>query len=440
MLKKEVPGFFKARREALLRAHPGAAFILPAAPEVIRNPDVHYPYRQESGFYYLSGFEEPQSWLVVAPNKNSPGTSRMILFVRHNDPEKEIWEGARYGTEGAARVFGADATYLFDDFSNKLPELLQDCERIFYRFGHSAENDRVVFGALEPFRRGLDRAGKIMPALQDPSEALGEMRLFKSAEEAALLRRACEISALAHKTAMKEVRPGMNEYEIEALIDYSFRRQGCGRVGYSSIVAGGKNATCLHYHSNNERLRDGDLLLIDAGGEYDYYTADISRTFPIGRGFSDAQATVYDLVLRAQKEALAVAKPGALLPDIHHRATEVLVDGLLSLGLLKGKTEEIIRTGEHRRFYPHGTSHWLGMDVHDVGLYRKNSEPRPLEPGMCFTIEPGLYFQSNDRDVPEKFRNIGVRIEDDILITANGCENLTIGAPKERAEIEALRS
>jgi Xaa-Pro aminopeptidase len=265
------------------------------------------------------------------------------------------------------------------------------------------------------------------------------MRLFKTTEEAALLRKACQITALAHKAAMTEVRPGMNEFEVEALIDYSFRKNGCQRVGYGSIVAGGKNAACLHYRANNEVLRDGDLLLIDAGGEYDYYTSDITRTFPVGKTFSKAQATAYDLVLKAQKSCIDMAKPGAKMPDIHRHACEVITEGLLSLGLLKGSKDELVKTDQFKRFYPHGTGHWLGMDVHDVGLYTKDGSPRKVEPGMCFTIEPGFYVQPADAEMAGEFKGIGIRIEDDILITANGCEILTKDAPKERAEIEALR-
>jgi Xaa-Pro aminopeptidase len=268
------------------------------------------------------------------------------------------------------------------------------------------------------------------------------MRLFKSPEEVEIMRRAAKISAAAHKTVMQHVRPGMNEAEIEALIDYEFRRNGCRRTGYGSIVAGGRNATCLHYVSNNEPLRDGDLLLIDAGGEVDYYTADITRTFPVGRQFSPAQAKVYDLVIQSQLECLAMTKPGVTLPQIHQRACEVLTEGMLSLGLLQGKRDELIKAGAHKRFYPHNTSHYLGMDVHDVGLYRVNAqseEPRKLEAGMVFTIEPGFYVQPGDRDAPSEYANIGIRIEDNVLITSSGCENLTSDAPKLRTEIEALR-
>jgi Xaa-Pro aminopeptidase len=438
MLPRKIPAWFKKRRDALMKAHPGAAFVFPSAEEALRNPDVHHPFRQESNFFYLSAFEEPESVLVLAPSKT--GLYKTILFVRRRDAEKEMWEGERYGVDGALSVFGADEAYEIDELDRKLPSLLGASEKTFYRVGLNQHHDRAILGALESVRRSQGRSGKALMPIADPNEVIGEMRLFKSPEEVESLRRACQITAIAHKAAMKEVRVGMNEYEVEALMDYSFRRNGCARVGYGSIVAGGKNATCLHYRSNNEPLREGDLLLIDAGGEFEYYTSDITRTFPVGRQFSKSQAQIYDLVLKAQKEAVAMSRPGAKLPEIHKHCANVMTEGLLSLGLMKGKRDEIVSNAGFKRFFPHGTSHWLGMDVHDVGLYLKNGEPRALEPGMVFTIEPGLYFQPTDTDVPEAYRHIGIRIEDDILITPEGCDNLTKDAPKERAEIESLRA
>lgn len=430
---------FQKRRESLVSAQPGTVFIFPANLEMLRNPDVYYPHRQESNFYYLSGFEEPESWLVIAPKASGLGNHKMILFVRPRDPEKELWDGPRYGVEGALSVFGADEAYTLDQFPKKLLELIQGAEQIGYRVGTAEARDRVVLGVLEDMRRNQGRAGKSVLPIYDPLETVAELRLYKSPEEIALLRKACEISATAHVAAMKEVRPGMNEYEIEALIDYTFRKNGCARVGYGSIVAGGKNATCLHYNKNNEALQDAQLLLVDAGGEYGYYTADITRTFPIGRGFTPEQAQLYDLVLKAQKEVIQIAKPGLLWTALHKKACEVLVDGLLSLGFLKGKAEDILKSGEFRKYYPHGTGHWLGMDVHDAGLYTKNGEYRKLTAGMVFTVEPGLYVQPSDISVPEKYRGIGIRIEDNILVTPSGVENLTDRAPKERADLEHIK-
>jgi Xaa-Pro aminopeptidase len=440
MLLSHVPAHFKARRDALMKANPGATFLFPSSKEILRNPDVHFGFRQESNFFYLTSFEEPEAFLVLSPAADKASGYRMTLFVRRRDAEKEMWEGERHGTEGAVKVFGADEAFPIDELSRRLPDLLKGSDKVFYRIGQDEEADRHVLGALETYRRSQGRSGKSLAPIADPNEVIGEMRMFKSPAEADLMRKACVVTAESHKAAMQEVRPGWNEAEVEALIDYNMRRKGCQRMGYGSIVAGGKNATCLHYRSNNEELKDGDLLLIDAGGEHDYYTSDITRTFPVGRKFTDAQAKLYDLTLKAQLAAIAMAKPGATLPGIHRRVCEILVEGLVQLGLLKGKVDDIIKTGGHRRFYPHNTSHWLGMDVHDVGLYTIKGEPRPLEPGMVFTIEPGLYVQPTDMDAPAEYRNIGIRIEDDILITATGCEVLTQDVPKERADIEQLRA
>lgn len=377
--------------------------------------------------------------MVLAPPAKGSSSPRMILFVAPRDPEKEMWEGERYGVEGAEAVFGADEAYTVSEFDKKLPEILLGSERVFYRLGLNPDMDRRVTTVLEAYRMSQGRTGKAMIPIQDPHLPVGEMRLFKDQAEIELVRKGCKITALGHRELMKQIRSGMNECELEALIDYQFRKEGCARLGYGSIVAGGKNAACLHYRFNNDTLRDGELVLVDAGGEYGYYSADITRTFPIGKRFSAGQAKAYDLVLKAQKSAIAMAKPGAKLPDIHKHICEVMIDGLLSLGLLTGKPAEILSSGEYRRFYPHNTSHWLGLDVHDAGLYYIDGTPRSLEPGMVFTIEPGFYVQPSDRETPAEYRNIGIRIEDDILITANGCENLTALAPKEREEIEALR-
>ncbi len=433
MLRRQIPGFFKARREKLMKDHPGAAFIFPAAPEVLRNPDVHFPFRQESSFFYLTAFEEPESCLLLT------ASGRTILFVRERDPEKEMWEGERYGTQGALDTFSVHEAYSIHDLDKKLPELLKGSEKVYYRLGEETM-DRKILAALETYRRSQGRSGKALVPVLDPNEAVGEMRLFKSPEEAEFLRKAGKISAHAHTVAMKAARPGMNEFEVEALIDYELRKGGCQRVGYGSIVAGGKNATCLHYRSNNEVLKDGDLLLIDAGGEFEYYTADITRTFPVGKTFSPAQIKIYDLVLKSQMDAIAMAKPGTTMVDIHKKVCDVLTEGLLSLGLLSGKREDLVKDGGFRRFFPHGTGHWLGMDVHDVGLYKHGEEPRKLEVGMCFTIEPGLYIQPWDKEAAAEYNGIGIRIEDDILITANGCEILTRDVPKTRADIEKLKA
>ena len=438
MLTK-LPTYFKARRDRLMGDHPGSVFIFPSHPDHIRNSDVHHPFRQDSSLYYLSGFDEPESCLVLAPNSSKPGTYRMILFVLPRDPEKEMWDGPRYGFEGAQQVFGADEVYPISELNQKLSQFLQGADRVFYHLGFQQEMDHKVIAAVEAHRRSMGRTGGGLLPIEDSLQKVGEMRLFKSEEELSLLRRACEITANAHRVVMSEIKPGMNEGEVEALIDYLMRKEGCQRLGYGSIVAGGRNATCLHYRSNNEVLKEGQLLLIDAGGEYQYYTSDITRTFPISKKFTKAQANAYDLVLKAQKAAISMASPGVSLPQIHKVVCQEIIHGLLSLGLLKGNPDEILKKGEFRRFYPHSTSHWLGMDVHDLGLYMTNGEPRVLKPGMVFTIEPGFYVQPSDQQVPEEYRDIGIRIEDDILVTFNGNEILTRAAPKEREEIEALR-
>lgn len=441
MLLNTVPGFFKSRRDSVMKKtqSEGAAFLFPAAREVLRNPDVTYPFRQESNFFYLTGFEEPEAWLLLVPGSSQGQAYRTILFVRHRDPVMEIWEGERYGTEGALKVFDVDEAYTIDTFKKKLPELLKGVDQLYYRTHLDEAHDRTVMEALESYRRSYGRSGRPFLPVADPNTHLAEMRLFKQPEEIQAMKRACTITADTHTAVMKEIHPGMNEYELEAFVEYQFRKQGSQRVGYGSIVAGGKNACCLHYRANNEILKDGDLLLLDAGAEFNYYTSDVTRTFPVGRGFSKNQAKIYDLVLKSQLECIAMARPGTTMAAIHRHASEVLVEGALSLGLMKGKVDELITSGKVKRLYPHGTGHWLGMDVHDIGLYLIDGEPRKLEAGMMFTIEPGFYVQPDDVDSAEEYRGIGIRIEDDILVTANGCEVMTAGTPKTREEIEALK-
>jgi len=440
MLLSKIPSYFKARREQVMKANPNAIFVLPSHPDFIRNSDVNHPYRQDSNFFYLSGFDEPESVLVLAPAPSVPQGYKTVLFVRRRDKEKEMWEGERYGTEGAMAVFGADEAFPIDEFDKKIQEYLKTAEKVFYRIGLHESWDRRVLSALDGFRASQGRTGRGLLPIFDPQEVLGEMRLFKRPEEIETLRKVSGITAKAYTAGMKAARPGMNEAEVEALMDYTFRQNGCQRVGFGSIVAGGVNATCLHYRFNNQPLKDGDLLLIDTGGELDYYSSDVTRTFPVGKKFTPAQGRLYDLVLKAQKEAIAMCRPGAKLPDIHRRAADVILDGCLSLGLLKGNREELVKSNAHSRFFPHRTSHFLGMDVHDVGLYQLNGEPRALAPGMVFTIEPGFYVQPSDVEVPAEYKDIGIRIEDDIVITDKGCENLTQACPKEREEIEALKA
>lgn len=437
MIALSVSNEFKARRNEVFKRSQKAAFLFPGAHEAERNADVSYPYRQDSNFFYLTGFEEQGAFLVLTASQKT------VLFVMPRDVEREIWEGERYGIDRAKSIFSIDEVYLIHELKDRLPELLKGAEKVFYKLG-DIHNDSTVISSMKAAQKALGRTGRAMAPLHDPNEVLGEMRLFKSDSEIASLRRACSVSGLAHKQLMSTLRPGQNEFEVETELYNQFRKGGAKRLGYDSIVAGGKNATCLHYRGNNEVLNKDDLLLIDAGGEVDYYTADITRTFPMGMTYSAEQRLIYEIVLKAQKDCCAMVRPGVRYHDIHRKAVDVMVDGLIAAKLLNGSRDEIISKGLFRQFYPHSTGHWLGMDVHDLGLYYEKGGTtfefsRPLEAGMVFTIEPGLYVQPNDEKAPTSFRGIGIRIEDDILVTANGSENLTVSAPKEISEIEACR-
>ena len=439
MIKTSVPKYFADRRSELMKKYPDAVFVMPGAESVLRNPDVDYPFRQESNLYYLTGYDEAESCLILSPQTSGSKKFKTTLFVRERSLEREMWEGQRYGTDGAMNVFGADESYLMHELSSKLADYFKGADRVFYRMGQSKKFDDMMLAALEKHRLSQGRSGKTLLKIEDPQSAIGEMRLFKKKEEAELMRKACSLSARAYKTVIQETKPGMNEADIEALIEYTFKKNGAHRLSYGSIVAGGKNATCLHYRENNEPLKDGDLLLIDAGAEFDYYGADITRTFPIGREFTKPQAKLYDALLKIQKDTIAMVKPGLRYSEMHKFTCESLTEVFLSQGMLKGSKKDIMDKMAFRRFFPHGTGHWLGMDVHDVGLYTLNGESRLLEPGMLFTIEPGIYIQPGDNEAPAEFKNLGMRIEDDILVTESGCEVLTHEAPKERAEIESLK-
>jgi len=436
---------YAARRQHFLseisKDGANAVAIVPAHPELIRNHDVHYKFRQDSTFQYLTGFEEPDS---IAVFLNINGKKEFVLFVRPKDLEKEIWTGFRAGVDGAVNKHGADRAYPLSEFDTVLPKLLQGADRIYYSFFRTLNQngveylDQKVMRLLENYRQSLGRSGRGLVPIHDTQEVVGEMRIYKAPEEVDRLRMAGKITAKAHSEIMARVRPGMHEYQIEALFEYIAMSEGCMRHGYPSIVAGGANATILHYVENNKELKAGDLLLVDAGGEFDYYTADITRTFPIDGKMNPAQREIYDITLRIQKECVRMARPGATLALIHEFAVEQLTDAMVTLKFLSGDRKRLVETLAYKRYYPHGTGHLLGMDVHDIGLYKMGGEPRRLEPGMCFTIEPGFYVLEADNTVPEKYRGIGIRIEDDILITAEGCENLTAGVPKEVDEMAAL--
>jgi Xaa-Pro aminopeptidase len=431
------PDTYARRRRAFMdRIGTNAAAILPAAPVAVRSNDVDYTYRADNDVLYLTGFVEPEAVCVLVPGHPK---EEFVLFVRPRDPERETWTGRRAGVEGAIASYGAQAAYPIDKLDDKINDCVGERDHLYYAFGRdTAFNQRVIMW-LQRWQQMRPRSGAGPMATLDPGEVLHEMRLVKSDEELEHMRHAIAIAAEGHHAAMRSAHDGMYEYEIEALLDYTFRKHGAAGPAYPSIVAAGDNATILHYTSNDQRLRAGELLLIDAGAEYQGYCADVTRTFPVGRRFSDAQRAIYDLVLQAQLAAIAVIRPGARVDEPHTRAVEVLVDGLLALGLLKGDRQEIIGKELYKPFYMHRTGHWLGLDVHDVGKYKVEGSARVLEPGMVLTVEPGIYIAPNCSDVEPHYRGIGVRIEDDVLVTAAGHEVLSAAVPKEAAELEALR-
>jgi Xaa-Pro aminopeptidase len=407
--------------------------IIATAPEVVRNRDAHYPFRPDSYFWWLTGFPEPESVVVLVTGKRP----RQYLFCREKNIEKEIWDGFRWGPKAARTAFGFDAAWPIEQLDRRMPGLLENQPVLFYVIGHDTAWDNRVTGWLNSVREKA-RTGVQAPAsLTDARRLLDEFRLFKDDHELAMMRRAAEISADAHIRAMRASKPGVNEHEIEAELLYAFRRGGAEAPAYTSIVAGGANACILHYVFNNRPLNDGDLLLIDAGAEFSGYAADITRTFPVNGRFSPAQKEAYEIVLAAQAAAIAEVKPGNTWNAPHDAAVRVLVQGMKDLKLLKGRVDDLIESGAYRAFYMHRTGHWLGLDVHDAGEYKVDGEWRKLEPGMVLTVEPGLYIRPGE-GVPRRLNNIGIRIEDDVLVTETGCEVLTAATPKTVAEIERL--
>lgn len=421
--------------ERMIRSGGGVALI-PTAPEQARNRDTHFPYRADSYFQYLTGFTEPEAALVIVVGRGD-APPQSILFCREKNLEREIWDGFRYGPDGAREVFGFDAAHSISELDSKLAELLADQPALWFSIGHDAGWDGRIATALNKVR-AESRTGKRAPAaIRDVRAELDVMRLVKDEAELAIMRRAADISTGAHVRAMRFVAPGRFEYEVEAELLHEFRRRGCEYPAYTSIVAGGANACILHYVGNDQVLRDGDLLLIDAGGELDGYASDITRCFPVGGRFSAPQADVYSLVLAAQAAAIEAVRPGATFVEPHDAALKVLAQGMIDLKLLSGSLDAVIEAGSYKRFYMHRTSHWLGKDVHDAGEYKEGENWAPLAPGMVMTIEPGCYIRPAE-DVPEAFWNIGVRIEDDAVVTADGCEIITAAAPKKIADIQAL--
>ena len=421
---------------------PGAVAILPTAPEVARNSDTDYPYRHDSYFYYLTGFTEPDSVLVLVAAKGDTA-AQSILFCRQKNLEREIWDGFRHGPEGARAQFGFDAAFPIEELDGEMARLLSDAPAAYYALGHSAALDLQMKTWLGNVRRQA-RTGVTAPAVaHDLLALLDEMRVFKDATEQALMLRAATISGKAHERAMRASRPGMYEYEIEAELLHEFRRNGAQFPAYTPIVAAGANACVLHYNVNNAQSRDGDLVLIDAGCEFDSYASDITRTYPVNGRFSAPQRLLYDLVLGAQAAALAAIQPGAMYTGMHDAALQVLARGMLEHGLLDktkfGSADDVIAERAHLQFYMHGTGHWLGLDVHDTGAYRnlqaEGKPSRALQPGMTLTVEPGIYVRPAE-GVPEQFWNIGIRIEDDVLVTGDGYTILSDAAPKQVADIE----
>ena len=426
---------FTRRRKQLMRMMDRHAIaIIPAAPVRIRNRDAEYPYRQDSDFLYLTGFSEPEAVAVLVPGREH---GEYVLFCRERDPVMETWHGRRAGQDGAIEQYGADDSFPISDIDEILPGLMEDRDTVYYTMGRDTDFDQKLMGWINRLREQV-RAGAHPPHEFISLEyLLHDMRLYKSRSEVKAMKEAARIAVTAHRRAMQVCRPGMKEYEIEAELLYEFRRNGA-EPAYQSIVGGGANGCILHYTENTDELKDGDLLLIDAGAEHLGYASDITRTFPVNGRFSDAQRELYEVVLEAQAAAIAKTVPGNHWNDPHMAAVKVLTRGLVELGLLKGKPAQLIKEGEYRRFYMHRTGHWLGLDVHDVGDYKLDEEWRLLEPGMVTTVEPGLYIPAGSKGVPKRYHDIGIRIEDDVLVTRDGHDVLTGAAPKDPDEIEDL--
>jgi Xaa-Pro aminopeptidase len=428
---------FARRRRALLKLMGRDSIaILPAAPVRHRNNDVEYAYRQDSDFYYLTGFDEPESVAVLVPGRDH---AEYILFVRERDPARETWDGRRAGPAGARRAFGADDAFPISDIDEILPGLMENRAKVFYSMGMYPEFDQRLVGWVNSLRTQA-RDGRHPPQeIVALDHFLHDMRLYKSRVEIGLMREAARIAARAHVRAMRFCRPGIKEYEVMAELIHEFRQHNAD-TSYHPIVGGGANSCILHYRENDQPLKAGDVLLIDAGCEYESYASDITRTFPVGGRFTPEQRAVYQIVLDANRAAIAKVRPGNHWNEPHEAAVRVITHGLVKLGLLKGRTAKLERDGAYRRFFMHRTGHWLGMDVHDVGDYKIGDEWRVLEPGMVLTIEPGIYIPAGARGVPKRLQRIGVRIEDDVVVTKNGVEVLTDGAPKDVEAIEKLMS
>lgn len=422
---------YETRRKAFIeKMQPESVAIFRSAPELERSPGMELPYRQNSEFYYLTGLEEPEALCLLAPNHEE---HHFVLFVRPRNPIMEAWTGKRIGVEGAIDTYGAQAAYTLEQVDEKLPGYLKGMSTLYYNNGCSQAFDVQAIELLKRYH-----IASAITSLTNPSVIVDDMRLIKDAQELDMMRKAAALSAEAHKEAMKAVRPGMYEYELQAVLEYVFRKHGSRRDAYESIIGSGPNGTILHYNENSRRIEDGDLVMIDAGAEYGYYAADISRTFPANGHFSLEQRAIYEIVLDAELKAIEAIQPGKTLQDIHNVTVEVITRGLMELGILHGEYDKILEEKRYTQFYMHSAGHWLGLDVHDRGPYNVKGKWRELAPGMVLTIEPGIYVTEGIEGVDPKYWNIGIRVEDDVLVTEHGCEVLTTQVPKTIADIEAL--
>lgn len=426
---------YQERRNTLAQKLPeGSIAIIPAANEVVRNGDAHYRFRQDSNFYYLTGYNEPDAFLMVLAGSKA----QSVLFNRPRNPAEEQWTGVRLGQDGAISELHMDAAFPIESMADELPKLLDGKSAIFYALARNPQLEKIIRQSLVVLKNQVRRGVKVPDNLCDLEPILGEMRLFKSPAELDIMRQAANISVKAHQQAMRQCKHLEHEYQLEAELVYEFSRHGCRSVAYDPIVGCGENACILHYTNNNQPLKEGSLVLIDAGGEFENYAADITRTFPVNGQFSPEQKSIYELVLKAQKAGIAIIKPGIPWNRIQQTMVRILTEGLCALGILKGDAEEMIANEAYKPFYMHNSGHWLGLDVHDCGLYKINGEWRPLEPGMVLTVEPGLYISAHSPEVDPRWWGIGVRIEDDVVVTKSGYEVLTAALPVDIDEIEAL--
>jgi Xaa-Pro aminopeptidase len=427
---------YAERRRRVLEMIGDGILLQFAAPQALRNNDVEYEYRQDSDLYYLTGLDEPESVLALSGGD----TPSFALFVRPRDSDRETWDGERIGVEGAIERFSADTAHPIGELETQLMELFKGRSRLLYAIGRHQKNDQLVLGVLQRLRERARRGESCPTQIVEPSTVLHELRLVKSDAEIELMRRAVAITREAHHALLAQTRPGMTEYELEAILRGQFRRQGSERCAYAPIVASGRNGRVLHYHRNDRELCDQDLVLVDAAAEYGYMASDVTRTFPANGRFTALQRQAYEIVLRAQQRAIDAVTPGTTLDDVHQAAVRELCQGLIELGVLAGSVESVLESEGYKKYYMHRTSHWLGMDVHDVGAYFRDGKPRPLEVGMVLTVEPGLYFSREDPSVPDGLKDVGIRIEDDVLVTVSGSENLSATIARRVEDIEAMMS